>query len=97
NADGTVLSDAVQDDRLALACEHQRAVPGSSRRITMDTALPLIVPCKIASQRTESQRIRTIIEEGRGRTLTLRDHVRTICVILSDFVGQFRRRSKRHG
>src|SRR5512141_718415 len=54
------------------------------------TPSPLIVPCKIASQHTESQRIRTFIEVHGARILTSQDHVPTICVILSDFVGQFR-------
>jgi hypothetical protein len=38
DADRPVLSDTVQDDRLALACKHQCAVPGPSRRLTIDTA-----------------------------------------------------------
>ena len=40
DADGPVLADAVQDDRLALTCKHQCAVSGASRRLTMDTAFP---------------------------------------------------------
>ncbi len=97
DADRSDFANAIEDERLALPGEHQSRVPSASPRLTMNTASRLMVPCKIAARRCESQRIRTFTNEEHGNALTSRDCVRTICVILSDFVGQFRRRSTRHG
>ena len=37
DADRAVLADAIEDERLALARQHQAALPNSIRRVTMDT------------------------------------------------------------
>ncbi len=45
DADRPVLADAIEDEGLALPCEHQCAVPSSPRRLTMDDRPP--VDCSV--------------------------------------------------
>jgi len=90
HAHGSVLPDTVKDEGLALSRKHQATLTEPSLRIALDPLRSCVDPTEIAAQPTESQRIQTMRNKNRSKFLTWRVRIRTIRLVLLDFVGSTR-------